>query len=161
MDGKASINRYLSVEHYPLPRIDDILAKIANWKVFCKIDLTGAYLQVKLSESSQNVCTINTHKGLYKYTRMPFGVQSAPAIFQAIVDQILLNTKGIAYLEGTNFCLMVTNFCLLVFFCYFNILIIAESTTKLEWLYNAKELIQEFCLFHIVLCFIYNNIKKI
>ena len=99
LDGKATINKYQTVEHYPLPRIEDILQKNSNWKVFCKIDLTGAYLQVKLSESSQNICTINTHKGLYKYTRMPFGVHSAPAICQAIVDQILMNTNGFAYMD--------------------------------------------------------------
>ena len=63
------------------------------------IKLSYRIYEVKLSESSQNVCSINTHKGLYKYTRMPFGVQSAPAIFQSIVDQILLNTKGIAYMD--------------------------------------------------------------
>ncbi|XP_050088326.1 uncharacterized protein K02A2.6-like [Anopheles aquasalis] len=99
LDGKASINRFLTVEHYPLPKIDDILAKISNWKIFCKIDLTGAYLQVKLAENSQEICTINTHKGLYKYTRMPFGLSTAPAIFQTIIDQILLKTQGIAYMD--------------------------------------------------------------
>lgn len=34
LDGKAALNRYITVEHYPLPRIDYILAKLANWKVF-------------------------------------------------------------------------------------------------------------------------------
>ncbi|XP_035910630.1 uncharacterized protein K02A2.6-like isoform X1 [Anopheles stephensi] len=52
-----------------------------------------------LSEASQEICTINTHKGLYRYTRMPFGISSAPTIFQSIIHQILLNTAGIAYID--------------------------------------------------------------
>lgn len=99
LDGKATINRMLSTDHYPLRRIGDILAKIANWKYFCKLDLSGAYLQVRLSETSQEVCTINYHKGLYKNTRMPFGISSAPAIFQSIIDQIIINTTVISYLD--------------------------------------------------------------
>ncbi|XP_058828221.1 uncharacterized protein K02A2.6-like [Topomyia yanbarensis] len=99
LDGKATLNRYLSSEHYPLPLIDDILASLADFKVFCKIDLTGAYLQVKLSELSQEFCTVNTHRGLFRYTRMPFGISSAPSLFQSIIDQILVGTGAVPYLD--------------------------------------------------------------
>ena len=99
LDGKATLNKYLSMEHYPLPKIEDIFAKISDWKLFCKIDLSGACLQVKLFESAKQICTINTSKGLINYTRMPFGIHTAPAIFQSIIDQILRNTKGLAYID--------------------------------------------------------------
>lgn len=99
LDGKATLNRFISTEHYPLPLIDDILASLSRFKVFCKIDLTGAYLQVKLSDASQELCTINTHRGLFKYTRMPFGISSAPSLFQSIIDQILLGTEAVPYLD--------------------------------------------------------------
>ncbi|XP_062715028.1 uncharacterized protein K02A2.6-like [Aedes albopictus] len=99
LDGKATLNRFISTEHYQLPSIDDVLASLANFKVFCKIDLTGAYLQVKLSDAAQDLCTINTHRGLFKYTRMPFGISSAPSLFQSIIDQILLDTVAVPYLD--------------------------------------------------------------
>ncbi|XP_049283943.1 uncharacterized protein K02A2.6-like isoform X1 [Anopheles funestus] len=99
LDGKVTVNRMLSTTHYPLPHVDDILSKISKWKYFCKLDLTAAYLQVPLSKASQEICTINTHKGLYRYTRMPFGISSAPAIFQGIIDQILLGSPGMAYID--------------------------------------------------------------
>lgn len=98
LDGKATLNKYLSMEHYPLPKTVVILAKISNWKIFSKIDLSGAYL-LKLSESAQKICTINTLKGLYNYTRMPFGIHTAPAIFQSVIDQNLRYTKGLAYID--------------------------------------------------------------
>jgi len=37
---------------------------------------------------------INTHKGLYQYTRLPFRVSSAPSIFQAAMDRILQDVKS-------------------------------------------------------------------
>ena len=53
-----------------------------------------------MDEKSQEFLTINTHKGLYRYTRLPFGVSSAPSIFQATMDQILQGVKSmICYLD--------------------------------------------------------------
>ena len=42
-----------------------------------------------LDEDSRQFVTVNTHLGLYRYTRLPFGVASAPAIFQHTMDTIL------------------------------------------------------------------------
>jgi hypothetical protein len=64
------------------------------------LDLKGAYQQLKLSENSKELVTINTHKGLYQYQRLPFGVSSAPAIFQSVMDQILSNLENVScYLD--------------------------------------------------------------
>ena len=46
-------------------------------------------MQVMLDSDSRKYVTINTHKGLYCYTRLPFGIASAPAIFQRAMDSIL------------------------------------------------------------------------
>ena len=62
-------------------------------KILSKIDLSHACQQVELDDNSQKYLTINTHKGLYRYKRLPFGVSSAPAIFQRIMNQILLGVK--------------------------------------------------------------------
>ena len=42
-----------------------------------------------LDDKSKSLTTINTHKGLYQWTRLPYGVASSPAIFQGIMDKIL------------------------------------------------------------------------
>ena len=57
--------------------------------MFSKLDLTSAYQQLQLDEQSQGLLTINTHRGLYRYNRLAFGVSPAPAIFQANLEQIL------------------------------------------------------------------------
>jgi hypothetical protein len=47
-------------------------------KVFSKIDLSHAYAQLNVDKESQEYLTINTHKGLYGYSKLPYGVKSAP-----------------------------------------------------------------------------------
>ena len=53
-----------------------------------------------LKEASRDLVTINTHKGLYRYTRLPFGVASAPSIFQRVMDTVLQGLqKVVCYLD--------------------------------------------------------------
>ena len=88
-DYKVTINQASKLDKYPLPRIDDLLASLAGGKLFSKLDLAQAYLQILLEDDSKKYTTINTHKGLYQYNRLPFGVSSAPAIFQRTIENIL------------------------------------------------------------------------
>ena len=88
-DFKRTINKSARTEVYPLPRIDELFASLSGGQTFTTLDLSHAYLQLELEEESQELVTINTHKGLYKYTRLPFGVASAPAIFQRTMESLL------------------------------------------------------------------------
>ena len=57
--------------------------------MFSKLDLTAAYQQMLLDETSSRLVTIKTTKGLFRYTRLPFGVALAPAVFQKNMETIL------------------------------------------------------------------------
>ena len=79
-----------------MPKPDEIFASLTGGEKFSKIDLSSAYQQMVLDESSREYVTINTQKGLYRYTRLPFGVSSAPAIFQRTMDTILAGLQYVA-----------------------------------------------------------------
>ena len=94
-DYKVTINQALIVDQYPLPKPEDLFATLANGTRFSKLDLSQAYLQLQLDDASMPYVTVNTHQGLYQYTRLPFGVASAPAIFQRLMDTILQGVPGV------------------------------------------------------------------
>ena len=99
-DYKVTINSVAKTDSYPIPRIEDLFASLSGGKTFSKMDLASAYQQIVLDEESREYTTVNTHKGLYQYTRLPFGVASAPAIFQRAIENILQGIKHVCvYLD--------------------------------------------------------------
>ena len=84
-----TVNPQLKVDQYPLPRIDDIYASLGGGKHFSKIDLRSAYLQMEMDDESKTLLTLNTHKELYWLNRLAFGIASAPAMWQRVMDQLL------------------------------------------------------------------------
>ena len=99
-DYKLTANQAAKVDTYPLPRIEDLLASLAGGKSFSKLDLAHAYQQIELEEESRKYVTINTHKGLFQYTRLPFGVASAPAMFQRTMENLLQGLNNVCiYLD--------------------------------------------------------------
>ena len=94
-DFNITVNRYLDLTQYPLPHIEEIFEQLSGGAVYSKLDLPDAYLQVELDESSKRHVVITTHKGLYRYNRLCFGIASAPAICQGIIEQILQSVKGV------------------------------------------------------------------
>ena len=99
-DYKVTINKKIQGETHPLPNPEDIFATLTGGKVFSKIDLSKAYQQLELTDGAKELLTINTHKGLFQPERLPAGVMSAPAIFQSVMDQVLVGLEGVCcYLD--------------------------------------------------------------
>ena len=88
-DYKATINQSVEDEPYVLPTTQDLYISLVSSKVFSKLDLSHAYAQLNVDKESQEYLTISSHKGLYSYFKLPYGVKSSPKIFQAKMDQIL------------------------------------------------------------------------
>ncbi|XP_036343328.1 uncharacterized protein K02A2.6-like [Rhagoletis pomonella] len=88
-DFKVTVNPQIEIDRYPIPRIEELFHKLQNGKFFTKIDLSEAYLQVEVSEEAKKFLVINTPFGLYQYQRMPFGIASAPGLFQRLMENVI------------------------------------------------------------------------
>ena len=94
-DFKVSVNPHIEDEPYPLPTAEDIFAKLAGKKRFTVLDLSHAYSQLEVDEGSRKYLTINTPKGLYRYRKLPYGIKTAPHIFQKVIDQVLAGLNNV------------------------------------------------------------------
>ena len=107
-DYKVTVNRVLDINRYPIPNIDDIAFELAKGERFTELDFSHAYTQLGLHPDSKRYTTINTHKGLYQYERLCFGISSSPGIFQAVMDSIFQDIPNVCvyfdnvYITGKN-----------------------------------------------------------
>ena len=99
-DFSTGLDAALKEYHYPLPSPDEVFSKLNGGKIFSKIDLSDAYLQVPMEENSSRLQCINTHQGLFKFERLVSGVKVTLAIFQQVMDTRLDGLDfTIAYLD--------------------------------------------------------------
>ena len=88
-DYSGTINKCSPLEQHPIPTLDELLSKLSGGKRFTRLDLSQAYHQLELEPESREFTTISTHRGLYEYMRLPFGVNSAVSIFQRTIENLL------------------------------------------------------------------------
>ena len=81
-DFRMTVNPVAKLHRHPIPRVEDLFATLQGGKKFTKLDLSQAYQQLPLHPDSRKYVVVNTHKGLFQYTRLPYGISSAPEIFQ-------------------------------------------------------------------------------
>ena len=80
---------------HPLPKVDEILGQLSGAKVFSKLDANSGYWQIPLAKKSQKLTTFITPFGRYHFTKMPFGISSAPEHFQKRMMTILSGLEGV------------------------------------------------------------------
>nr|XP_037291041.1 uncharacterized protein K02A2.6-like [Rhipicephalus microplus] len=99
-DYKLTVDPCVKTDHYPLPEVEDLFTTLAGGKVFTVLDLSTAYQQIEVYPDSRPLLTINSHMGLFQYVRMPYGISSAPVVFQAIMNELLKGLPGVVcYLD--------------------------------------------------------------
>lgn len=82
-------NQAIQRLNHPLPVFDDLLSRFSGAKYFTSLDIKQAFHQVELAEESRDITTFITNWGLYRYTRLLFGVNYAPEFFQNLMESIL------------------------------------------------------------------------
>ncbi|MCP4800870.1 MAG: DDE-type integrase/transposase/recombinase, partial [bacterium] len=107
IDYSQTINRFTQLDAFPLPRINDLVNDIAQYRVFSTIDLRSAYHQVPLKKEDQQYTAFEACNKLYQFTRLPFGVTNGVACFQREMMKFIEQNNLSAvfpYLDNITIC---------------------------------------------------------
>lgn len=91
------LNAVTEMASYPIPKLEEVFDTIADAKpnIFSVLDLASGFHQVPLDEKTKHKTAFITHRGLYQFKRLCFGLTNAPATFQMLMTKVLkeLNWK--------------------------------------------------------------------
>ncbi|XP_055309115.1 uncharacterized protein K02A2.6-like [Sitodiplosis mosellana] len=80
----GELNKSIFNEHAFIPTFEDVSSQLNGMKYFTVLDLKDGYWHVKLDEESKKLCTFATPYGNYRFLRLPFGIKTAPGVFQQL-----------------------------------------------------------------------------
>lgn len=93
-------NRAIKREYYRMPSLDEMRIKLHGAKFFSKLDLSNAFYHLELHEESRDLTTFLTESGMFRFTRLMFGVNCAPEIFQREMSRMLEGAENtIVYID--------------------------------------------------------------
>ncbi|XP_052749474.1 uncharacterized protein K02A2.6-like [Galleria mellonella] len=95
-DYRATLNKNLLDDKYPIPRVEEVFSKLSGGRYFCTLDINQAYLHMKTDPATAEMQAISTCKGTFKVNRLMFGVKVAPNQWQRYMDQTLQGLPGTA-----------------------------------------------------------------
>lgn len=85
IDPRSSIQR----GHYQLPIVEETSTRLTGAKKFTLCDAKDGFHQIKLDKASSYLTTFNTPFGPDRWNRMPFGVSSAPEVWQRRIHEFV------------------------------------------------------------------------
>lgn len=88
------VNEAVVRERFPMPVVEEYLARLGKGRVWSKLDIREAFHQVELAEDSRDITTFITSRGLFRFKRLPFGLVTAPEIFQRVMEELLSGCDG-------------------------------------------------------------------
>ena len=91
----TKLNQAVRREVHPMMSVDESLPKLGKSKIFTKLDANSSFWQLPLCEESKLLTTFITPFGRFAYNRLPFGISSAPEIFQRHMSQMLEGMEGV------------------------------------------------------------------
>ncbi len=85
------LNAITTREPYCMPTLEEMLERVGTGCVLSKVDLAKGFHQVAVDPEHKEKTCFTCPFGKFQYCRMPFGLTNAPAIFQRLMDEVLVN----------------------------------------------------------------------
>ena len=89
-----NLNDAVKREHYPVKTIESVLTRLPEAKIFSTLDAASGFWQIPLDQESSLLTCFNTPFGRYKFNRLPFGVKSAPEVYQRTMEELFGDIEG-------------------------------------------------------------------
>lgn len=89
------LNNAISRELFLIPTVSEIACSLSNKSYFSVLDMKDGYFQVKITNESADYCSFGTPFGRYQFLRLPFGIRSAPEVFQRKNYELFGDIKGV------------------------------------------------------------------
>ena len=89
------VNKAIAREPYPMPQLEKVFNNIRGARYFTKLDLKSAYHHIELHPESRKLTAFMTDIGVLQFTRLPFGINCAPELFQRIMESLFRNRQGL------------------------------------------------------------------
>ena len=89
------LNKNVLREVHPMPKVETTLAQLSGAKLFSKLDANSGFWQIYLANESKLLTTFITPFGRFCFNKLPFGISSAPEIFQRQMNEVLLGLPGV------------------------------------------------------------------
>ncbi|XP_058840796.1 uncharacterized protein K02A2.6-like [Topomyia yanbarensis] len=84
------LNARTKRDAYPLAHVGRILGRLGKTRYLSTIDLKDAFLQIPLCSNSKPLAAFCIQgRGMFQYTRLPFGLTNSPATLSRLMDKIL------------------------------------------------------------------------
>ncbi|KAI8116310.1 Transposon Tf2-6 polyprotein [Lucilia cuprina] len=112
----TSVNKNIKRRHYPMNTLEEISAQLKGAKFFSILDCKKGFWQIPVTDRTKQILTFSTPWGRYSCKRLPFGISSAPEVFQSLmqqlfshlpnvkvaIDDILVHSKNLNELRATT-----------------------------------------------------------
>ena len=85
----TALNKSCPKDHFPLPRIDQIIDSTDGYERLSFLDAYSGYNQIRLKVEDQDKTAFITPYGVYCYQTMPFGLKNAGATYQRMMQNCL------------------------------------------------------------------------
>ena len=89
------INEVTYKDTYPLPHIDTCLGSMNGAVFFSTLNLRSGYHAIPIKDQDRDKTAFITRRGCFRYKVLPFGLTTAPSVFQRLMDLVLC---GLTYI---------------------------------------------------------------